>query len=212
MALFGKQTPSSKLGAEQRAAVAPRPPAAVPPRVSAPVPAPDKEKPMEQTAAPKTAIGDPMMARRRTVEEVSPTTNSGARSGNETVISGDTFIEGKILAKGELVIDGGFKGEIVSSSRVIVGTAGKVEGTVEAKAMVVSGRVVGNLHILERLELLSTGELYGDLLTQPGALIIEKGARLEGRCSMGLSPDNARGAKTAQVPAAQPPAGPGSAR
>lgn len=203
MALFGRQTPSGILGAEHRATVEPRPPA--------PEPAPDKEKPMEQTAAPKTTLGDMMATKRRTVEEVSPAASSGARSGNETIISGDTFIEGKILAKGELVIDGGFKGEIVSSSRVIVGTAGKVEGTVEAKAMVVSGRVVGNLHILERLELLSTGELYGDLQTQPGALIIEKGARLEGRCSMGLSPETARGAKTAQPPAAQPPAGPGSA-
>lgn len=203
MALFGKQTPSNILGAEHRATPEPRP--------TASEPAPNKEKPMEQTAAaPKTALGDPTMARRRTVEEVSPNAGSTARTGNETIISGDTFIEGKILAKGELVIDGGFKGEIVSSSRVIVGTAGKVEGTVEAKAMVVSGRVVGNLHILERLELLSTGELYGDLQTQPGALIIEKGARLEGRCSMGLSPEGARGAKPAQAP--QSPAVTGGGR
>ena len=201
MALFGRQTPSSILGAERRATVGPRPTAAEP--------AANKEKPMEQTVAPKTSLADLTATKRRPAsEETSP----AARSGNETVISGDTFVEGKILAKGELCIDGGFKGEIVSSSRVIVGTAGKVEGTVEAKAMVVSGRVVGNLHILERLELLSTGELYGDLQTQPGALIIEKGARLEGRCSMGLSPEGARGAKAPQAPTTPPsPSGPPAA-
>lgn len=108
-------------------------------------------------------------------------------TGQETIVSPDTIFEGKALAKGELRIDGTFKGEIVSSSRVFVGAGGKLEATVEAKSMTISGRVVGNLRVLERLELLSTGELYGDMETQPGALIIEKGARLEGRCSMGLN-------------------------
>ena len=93
-----------------------------------------------------------------------------------------------------------FKGDIVSNSRVLVGTAGKLEGTVKAKSLVISGKVTGNLHITERLELLSTGELYGDLETQPGALIIEKGARLEGHCSMGLGSDS----KSAQAQPAAP--------
>ncbi|HBF33189.1 TPA: cell shape determination protein CcmA, partial [Candidatus Sumerlaeota bacterium] len=50
----------------------------------------------------------------------------------------------------------------------------------------ISGKVVGNLRISERLEVLATGEVFGDLETQPGALIIEKGAKIEGRLSMGL--------------------------
>lgn len=112
--------------------------------------------------------------------------------GKESVISGDAVFEGKITAQKELRVDGTFKGEIVSQNRVVVGPSGKLEDSkVEAKSMVVSGRVVGNLKVLERLELLSTGEIYGDLETQPGALIIEKGARLEGRCSMGLNEDEA---------------------
>ncbi|HUT24138.1 MAG TPA: polymer-forming cytoskeletal protein, partial [Sumerlaeia bacterium] len=120
------------------------------------------------------------------------------------VISGDTVFEGKALSQGELRINGTFKGEIVSNSRVIVGTAGKLEATIEAKTMVISGRVVGNLRIQERLELLSTGELYGDLETQPGALIIEKGARLEGRCSMGLAEPKKEAAPVRAHAVAQP--------
>ena len=114
------------------------------------------------------------------------------------------MFEGKALAQGELRIDGTFKGEIASSHRVIVGTSGKVDATVEAKIMIISGRVVGNLKILERLEIQATGELHGDLEIQPGCLIIEKGARLEGRCTMGLG-------KKADAPrpagAAPPPSG-----
>ncbi|MFP4378937.1 MAG: polymer-forming cytoskeletal protein [Candidatus Sumerlaeia bacterium] len=126
---------------------------------------------------------------RRAVSDEAAARPQAPASGNETFISGDTLVEGKIKTKCELRIDGGFNGEIYSSSRVIVGTNGRLEATVEANSMVVSGKVIGNLHIKERLEMLATGELYGDLETQPGALIIEKGARVEGRCTMGLNPD-----------------------
>lgn len=115
-----------------------------------------------------------------------PGTRPAPANNATTVIHADTLIEGKIHAKNELQLDGRFKGEIFSSSRVIVGTGGNLEASVEANSMVISGKVTGNLRISDRLELLSTGELVGDLETQPGALIIEKGARLEGRCNMTL--------------------------
>ncbi|MBN1867572.1 polymer-forming cytoskeletal protein [Candidatus Sumerlaeota bacterium] len=163
---------------------------------------------METKANSKnTLLQDPPPARRFAPEDAPAGGPASQRPGavaGETVISGDTVIEGKIMAQSELRIDGTFKGEIVSANRVIVGTAGKLEGTVEAKAMILSGRVVGNLKVSERLELQSTGELFGDLETQPGALLIEKGARLEGRCSMGLKKD-----KSTPGPSPQP--GPGGA-
>jgi cytoskeletal protein CcmA (bactofilin family) len=179
MALFGRNIPSKVMASEE------------PEKTKAPEnpdPSP-KEKPMEQKAEKKNALLDVMPSKRRPGSSdgsASPAPAAPTRSGNETFISGETVIEGKIQAQGELCVDGTFKGEIISSSRVLVGTAGKLEGTVKAKSLVISGKVIGNLHITERLELLSTGELYGDLETQPGALIIEKGARLEGHCSMGL--------------------------
>lgn len=120
----------------------------------------------------------------------------------QTVISPDTTVEGKIHAKGELRVEGNFRGEIHSSSRVVVGQGGKVEATIEAKSMVISGQVVGNLHISERLELLSTGEIFGDLETQPGALIIEKGAKLEGRCTMGAEQEVQATPRAVPVPTA----------
>jgi cytoskeletal protein CcmA (bactofilin family) len=128
---------------------------------------------------------------------------SSVGNGAETVIGPDTLFEGKVVAQGELRIDGTFVGEIASTHRVIVGTAGKIEATIEAKEMIVSGRVYGNLKILERLEILATGELFGDLDIQPGCLIIEKGARLEGRCSMGMGKEAARAHPPQAAPRAQ---------
>ena len=194
MAIFGRKIPFKVMvGAEA-------------PKVDAAIPTvpPRKETIMDTKPNNKATLLQDSAPVRRFTPEDAPVTSSGVSrqpvGAGETVISGETTIEGKIIAQAELRIDGTFKGEIVSDSRVIVGTAGKVEGTVQAKTMVVSGRVVGNLKVHERLELQSTGELFGDLETQPGALIIEKGARLEGRCTMGIKKDN-----KSVLPSPQPP-------
>lgn len=167
-------------------------------------PAVEKETPMDKSGAKNQMLQDIMPGRKGPGAESAPLGAGGGAapsSSPATIVSGDTMIDGKIVAKGELRIDGTFKGEIASSSQVIVGTNGKVEATIEAKQMTISGRVKGNLRIQERLELLATGELFGDLETQPGALIIEKGARLEGRCTMGLKDSPGEGGAKGAGPA-----------
>lgn len=145
-----------------------------------------KEEPMDKQNRSKNSLLDIMPAKRR-AEGESARAVPATKSEGATFINSDTIIEGKILAKNEVCIEGGFKGDIISKHHVVVGQSGKVEGTVEAKTMVLCGQVVGNLRILERLEMQATGQLLGDLETQPGALIIEKGARLHGHCSMGMT-------------------------
>ncbi len=135
----------------------------------------------------KNTLLEPASARSTASQSASSAGLGAARSMPNTYISHETVIEGKIMAQNEVVIDGSFKGDIISNTQVVVGKSGRLEGSVEAKAMMISGQVLGNLHILERLEIQSTGEVYGDLETQPGALIIEKGARLEGHCVMGTN-------------------------
>lgn len=193
MALFNRKVPQHMMGRPQK----PEDEAgAAPPR---PRELKDENRPQEENS-----LMDEMSPKRQQTN-ASPGPGSGAATsgGSETFVSGDTVIEGRIEAKNELRIDGTFKGEVKSNSRVVVGTAGKLEATVEAKTLVVSGRVVGNLKVHERLELLSTGEIFGDLETQPGALIIEKGARLEGRCTMGLDESKPR-SQGESKPAAAP--------
>ena len=136
---------------------------------------------------PKNTLLEPAPIRSSSSGGLSGSGLGAARSMPNTYISQETVIEGKIMAQNEVVIDGSFKGDIISNTQVVVGKNGRLEGSVEAKAMMVCGQVVGNLHILERLEIQSTGEVFGDLETQPGALIIEKGARLEGHCVMGTN-------------------------
>jgi cytoskeletal protein CcmA (bactofilin family) len=178
MPIFERNTPSKVMGQSE-----------APKQKASSAPPSPKEKLMEKQSGNKSTLLESMPQRRPAPERPAAAAAAGApgRPGGETFISGDTIVEGKIRAQGELVVDGSFKGDLVSTSRVEIGTAGKVEGTIEAKSMVIRGQVVGDLRIHERLELLSTGELLGDLDTQPGALIIEQGARIEGRCTMGIA-------------------------
>ena len=197
MPLFNRKTPQNVM----------RRPDQEPGRQAPPGQASQRPKEMKDENRPEegnTLMED--MSPKRQQGAPAPQQQAASGGAGETFVSGDTVIEGTIYAKSELRIDGTFKGEVKSNNRVVVGTAGKLEATVEAKSLVVSGRVVGNLKVHERLELLSTGEIFGDLQTQPGALIIEKGARLEGRCTMGL--DEKEGGKPASSTPPQQQAAP----
>lgn len=104
-----------------------------------------------------------------------------------TVIGDDTQIEGKVYSKGTLRVDGTVRGEIRSDDSVIVGPSGEVYASIESNVVTISGKVHGNIKAKERLELQPTCEILGDIETAEGSLIIESGARIEGKCAMGLS-------------------------
>ena len=128
------------------------------------------------------------------MEPVKPDTTTPKRNSPVgTVIGDDTTIDGKIHSKGTLRVDGCVKGEVKADDSVIIGPTGEVEATVEAKLVTISGKVQGNITATERLELQPTCEILGDIETAEGALVIESGARIEGRCTMGLSSKAAKG-------------------
>lgn len=144
-------------------------------------------------------------------DAVKPDTSNQKRNSTVgTVIGDDTKIDGKVTSKGTLRIDGEVKGEVKAVDTIIVGPSGKVNANLEAKVITISGKVHGNISAIERLELQPTCEIKGDVQTAEGALVIESGARLEGKCSMGFDKvadkKPALGAKTptAQVLSADP--------
>jgi len=107
--------------------------------------------------------------------------------GMETIIGEDTvFLGGKIVSKGTLRIDGRVESEVQAEEAVVVGPTGAVKGNIAARNVAISGKVLGHVIARERLEIQPTGEVYGDLTTATGALIIEGGAKVEGKCIMGL--------------------------
>jgi cytoskeletal protein CcmA (bactofilin family) len=91
-------------------------------------------------------------------------------------------IEGKYTFSGTVMINGKFKGEIVSNDTLIVGEHGVIHATIRAGTVLISGEVVGNVLASERVELRGTARIFGDV--EAPVIVVEEGVLFEGHCRM----------------------------
>ena len=126
------------------------------------------------------------------------------KSAGETILGGDTTVVGKIESRGALRIDGRVEGEVVAKDSVVVGPSGVVKADVSAASVTINGQVDGNVIASKKLELQPTAVVKGDLQTVVGALTIQAGARIDGRCTM--SNDKPAAAPAQPAAAASAPA------
>jgi cytoskeletal protein CcmA (bactofilin family) len=99
----------------------------------------------------------------------------------ETIIGAETDFQGTLRSKGSVRIDGKIEGG-VSAEGVILGDRGEVQGDISARSVVIGGKVTGNIHATESLELLTKCQVFGDL--HAPQLLIAEGAIFEGSCLM----------------------------
>jgi cytoskeletal protein CcmA (bactofilin family) len=109
------------------------------------------------------------------------------------VVTSTLIIKGEIQGREDLYIDGEVQGTIrLSEGRVTVGPHGKISADVDAREIVVRGKVQGALRGRERVEVGRTGEIRGDIVTN--RLSVEEGAQMHSKVEITLSKDlqNAR--------------------
>ena len=99
-----------------------------------------------------------------------------------TIIGGNSKVEGLLEASDPTRVDGLVQGKILSKSSVIVGEHGVVRGDINAVEILIAGTVYGNLKAEQRIELTETGRVLGDLVTK--TLVIDEGASFKGNCTM----------------------------
>ena len=99
-----------------------------------------------------------------------------------TIIGGNSKVEGLLEASDPTRVDGLVQGKILSKSSVIVGEHGVVRGDINAVEILIAGTVYGNLKAEQRIELTETGRVLGDLVTK--TLVIDEGASFKGSCTM----------------------------
>ncbi|MEK7714732.1 MAG: polymer-forming cytoskeletal protein [candidate division NC10 bacterium] len=104
-------------------------------------------------------------------------------------------IEGKYTFSGTVMLNGRFRGEIISNDSLIIGEKGVVNASIRAGVVMISGEVVGNVNASERVELRGNARVYGDV--EAPVVVIEEGVLFEGHCRM---------TKARPVEVAQPPA------
>ena len=100
----------------------------------------------------------------------------------ESIIGPNTLFKGSLTSSGALRIDGQFEGDVTTTSDLIVGESARVTAQISAKNALIAGRMTGNMDVSDKLELLPTAKLVGDL--KVGALIIAEGAVFKGKCEM----------------------------
>jgi cytoskeletal protein CcmA (bactofilin family) len=96
-----------------------------------------------------------------------------------THIGKSIVIKGEVSGGGNVYLDGELEGGVeLLDSTLIVGPAGRIRANLQARSIVVQGRVDGNLYGLERAELKKSATVVGDICTPH--IAIEDGAFLEG--------------------------------
>ena len=111
--------------------------------------------------------------------------NNFAGDDNITLLAKGVVLKGEIHVEGTVRIDGRLDGEIQTKGQVIIGEDGLVHGTITCGTLVSSGRIKAKVTANERVQLLKTATLIGEILTP--VLTMEEGAKLQGTTDMGVT-------------------------
>ena len=98
---------------------------------------------------------------------------------DQATIGRTLVIKGEITGSEALYIDGRIEGKIIMpESRVTIGRNGKVDASIQAKEVVVMGKVNGNIECSDRVDIRAEGSVSGDISTV--RISVEDGAALKG--------------------------------
>ena len=107
-----------------------------------------------------------------------------AEATNESIslLHKEDRLEGTLEVAGKFLVESEVKGTDRCRTELTVGDSARIEGEVQATIVIVAGRVSGNVHGSDRVEILPSGVVEGDV--HAPRLVIQLGGVLEGRCHM----------------------------
>lgn len=111
--------------------------------------------------------------------------NGFVEEENITLLARGVLIKGEIRVEGTVRIDGRLEGEIHTKGTVVIGEDGVVQGTISAGTLINSGKIKATVTAVERIQLLKTGVLIGEI--HAPSFAIEDGAKFQGLSDMGVS-------------------------
>jgi cytoskeletal protein CcmA (bactofilin family) len=121
-----------------------------------------------------------------------PTSSNGV-----ACLSQGIRIKGEITGSEDLFIDGNVEGKVTFRNAVLtVGPNASVKGDIDAREIVVRGRVEGKLDGSERVQIWNSAKVNGDIRSQ--RIAIEDGAEFRGKVEAGKAP-----ARTVDNPSAK---------
>lgn len=118
----------------------------------------------------------------RPAAKQAPSREPAASGRDATHIANGTKVVGEIFGKAPLFIAGVVEGSVRLESDVVIGDQGRLEGSVVAETVQVSGKMHGDIRGIKKVEVLSTGRLEGDVKSPSVAII--PGAFFKGKVEM----------------------------
>ena len=94
-----------------------------------------------------------------------------------------TKIVGTVVSDGGFRIDGEIEGDVKTEGKVVVGSTGKIKGTLSCANADIEGSFNGKLVVKETLSLRSTATIEGEVFINK--LAVEPGATFNATCTMG---------------------------
>ena len=145
---------------------------------TAPAAAPERITPAAATPAPAPAAEQPSSP-----APAAPRATTVRAVERESVIAPELTIEGKIEGSGNVRIAGKFKGDVNVNGNLTIETNASLTGQVTAKAITIAGELNGNILNAEKVDLLESGVVNGDIKT--GSLTVASGSRMRGQVDFG---------------------------
>jgi len=126
-----------------------------------------------------------------------------ASNTSKNALNADVEIKGNIKFSGELSFDGKLDGEIHTDGLLTLGESAVINGNINAQAVVVRGKVNGNINAKEKIDIKAKAELFGDI--RATKLAIEEGVTFVGKTEVNPNkvqptPSPARPAETVKTP------------
>jgi cytoskeletal protein CcmA (bactofilin family) len=136
----------------------------------------EPERPAMQNSTPAPISESPSTS---TATAAAPRPVTSATTADQATIGKSLVIKGEVTGSESLYIDGRVEGSInLAGNRVTVGRNGVVSANINAREIVVLGKVRGNLTASDRVDIRSDGSLTGDVVA--ARISIEDGAFFKG--------------------------------
>ncbi len=100
-------------------------------------------------------------------------------TGEVATIGKSVVVKGELSGSEDLIVDGEVEGSIsLRGQSLTVGPNGRVRANIEARNVILHGRVDGDIHATDRVDLRKSASLCGDISTM--RISIEDGAFFKG--------------------------------
>lgn len=149
-------------------------------------PRPEGERPAPPHESPRPAASP------------APPGHKAATEVKTAVIGPNIRIQGELSGDEDLVVEGRVEGKISVSKGLRIGPQAQVNAEVKAHHVVIAGRVVGNVVAAEKVEILPSGILEGNIRSPK--IAIAEGAQFKGSVDM-----SGKGAPASPAPASPAP-------